>query len=190
MSEVFFERSFRAPVTATEAGALALEIAHELDPTGTRREFLLSTDGRRLLCRLDSHTPVASLDAGSSRIWSGTARHTGAASSDAAAEELVDLVGERSLDAQSRSGARPLEHACRWCAAVHRVHLVEVFESTDGLRVIGIFRAPDAESVRLAYHGASEPLDSVWTYRRVPLAAARAADVLALRFARMRLGRS
>ena len=195
MNHVFLERSFRVPVTPTEAGALTHQVAYEAGQPRTQQECLLSVDGRRMLCRLDGRTPPLrsvrrpNIEAG--RVWRGTIRHTNAPSPDAAAGALVDFVGERSFDAASPwTGVSALEHACRWCATVHRVHLIRIFESRDGLRVIGIFRAPDAESVRLAHRGAGWPLDDVWAYRSVSLESAHHPDDSVSRFARTELRQS
>lgn len=195
MNHVFLERSFRVPVAPTEAGAVARRLAHASSQALAQQECLLGVDGRRMLCRIGDHMPpprpVRRPGSDSSRLWSGTIHHMHALSPDAAAGTLVDLVGERSFDAVSpSSGASALERACRWCATIHRVHLIRVFESHDGLRVIGIFRAPDAESVRLAHRGAGWPLDEVWAYRSVPLEPAHRSGDSAFRFARTELSQS
>ena len=50
-----------------------------------------------------------------------------------------------------------------WCLDLHRAEYVESYLATDGLRMVCVFRAPDAESVRLANNQAAVPYTNVWT---------------------------
>ena len=50
-----------------------------------------------------------------------------------------------------------------WCLDLHRAEYLESYLATDGLRMVCIFRAPDAESVRLANNQAGVPYTNVWT---------------------------
>ena len=50
-----------------------------------------------------------------------------------------------------------------WCLDLHRAEYVEGYLATDGLRAVCVFRAPDAESVRLANNQAGVPYAKVWT---------------------------
>ena len=50
-----------------------------------------------------------------------------------------------------------------WCLDLHRAEYVESYLATDGLRMVCVFRAPDAESVRLANKQADVPYTNVWT---------------------------
>jgi hypothetical protein len=50
-----------------------------------------------------------------------------------------------------------------WCLDMHSVSHVESYLSTDGLQMVCHFRAPDAESVRLASCQAGIPYTDVWT---------------------------
>ena len=49
------------------------------------------------------------------------------------------------------------------CFRLHRVHWQETRVSEDGSRLICRFRAPDAESVRIALRQSGIPFDAVWT---------------------------
>lgn len=62
----------------------------------------------------------------------------------AAAETLIDI-------------------AATGCLELHRVAWQESFVSEEGRRMICHFRAPDAESVRLAFRQGGVPVESVWT---------------------------
>ena len=54
-----------------------------------------------------------------------------------------------------------------WCLDVHRVRFVEGFLSADGKRMVCIYEAPDAESVRVANREMGAPFDHVWTAARI-----------------------
>lgn len=49
------------------------------------------------------------------------------------------------------------------CLKAHNVRLVRSYVSPDGKRMICLFEAPDAESVRVANRNAGIPLDCAWT---------------------------
>lgn len=51
------------------------------------------------------------------------------------------------------------------CAAMHKVYWQESFVAAEGRRLICHFRAPDAESVRLALRLARIDADAIWTGR-------------------------
>lgn len=51
------------------------------------------------------------------------------------------------------------------CAALHKVHWQESFIAEAGRRLICHFRAPDAESVRMALRLANIDADAIWTGR-------------------------
>ena len=50
-----------------------------------------------------------------------------------------------------------------WCLDLYRAEYVEGYLGADGLRAVCVFRAPDAESVRLANNEAGVPYTKVWT---------------------------
>jgi hypothetical protein len=56
-----------------------------------------------------------------------------------------------------------IEDAGRHCLDTHRVTFLRTFFSNHRLRMVCLYRAPDAESVRLAQHQAGMPVERVWT---------------------------
>ena len=58
------------------------------------------------------------------------------------------------------------EHAGASCLLTHRVQRVRTYLSTDRRRMISLYQAPDAESVRLALQDASMPVERVWAFRQ------------------------
>jgi len=59
-------------------------------------------------------------------------------------------------------GAAALDMAPTDCFRLHRVHWQETRVSEDGTRLICRFRAPDAESVRIALRQSGISFDAVW----------------------------
>jgi uncharacterized protein DUF4242 len=54
------------------------------------------------------------------------------------------------------------------CFELHRVRFLRAYSSRDRLRMICLFEAPDAESVRIAQEMSGMPFDAAWTARVVP----------------------
>ena len=54
-------------------------------------------------------------------------------------------------------------HRAQWCLDLHRASLVESFLAFNGRSMVCVFRAPDAESVRLANKQGGVPYADVWT---------------------------
>ncbi len=59
------------------------------------------------------------------------------------------------------------EDAAAHCLDTHRVRYLRTFFSNDRRRMVCIYRAPDAESVRIAQHQAGMPVDQIWACRTV-----------------------
>ncbi|HEX2831429.1 MAG TPA: nickel-binding protein [Thermoanaerobaculia bacterium] len=59
-----------------------------------------------------------------------------------------------------------LEHESAWCLELHRVKFLHTYLSKDGKRMICVYEAPDAESVRLANETAKLPFERVYTVTR------------------------
>jgi hypothetical protein len=83
--------------------------------------------------------------------------------SPAASESLTDVVAELSFDKPSTvAELAAIERSCAWCFETHRVRLVRLFLARDRKRAVLVFRAPDAESVRLACRHAGMPFEWGW----------------------------
>jgi hypothetical protein len=78
-------------------------------------------------------------------------------------DRMADVYVERSPRAPSMPpGGHPADMAATDCFRLHRVHWQETRLSADGARLICRFRAPDAESVRIALTQSGIPYDAVW----------------------------
>ena len=60
-----------------------------------------------------------------------------------------------------------MAHAAKgaWCLDAHGVTWVKTLFSADGKRMVCLFHAADAESVRIAQRQAHMPFDAVWACR-------------------------
>jgi hypothetical protein len=50
-----------------------------------------------------------------------------------------------------------------WCVDLYGIRLLRSYLSSNGQRLICLFEAPDAESVRVAIRKGKWPAESVWT---------------------------
>jgi hypothetical protein len=86
----------------------------------------------------------------------------------ATSDGLTDVVGELSFNTPIvLADLAAIERSCTWCFESHRVQLVRLFLARNRKRAVLVFRAPDAESVRLACRHAQMPLERVWPCRQV-----------------------
>ena len=79
---------------------------------------------------------------------------------------FTDVFVAQRADAASPGPEALLEAQARVdCFRLHRVQWQETRRSADGRRLICRFRAPDAESVRVALRLSGIPFETVWTSR-------------------------
>ena len=71
---------------------------------------------------------------------------------------FVEWTGRAAMDQRPQ-----LEIEADGCFALHRVRWEESFVANEARRVICHFRAPDAESVRIALGQGRIPVDAIWT---------------------------
>ena len=84
--------------------------------------------------------------------------------SDGSGTGMTDVfVARRPADPHTFAGSAALDMATTDCFRLHRVRWQETRVSEDGARLICRFRAPDAESVRIALRQSGIAFDSVWT---------------------------
>ena len=171
MTRVVVERSFATPVAFADiqaledAGAWCLQ-AHRV----TFLKTLFSTDRRRMLCL------YAAPDAESVRraqeqaclpfdvAWACRRIDPFAGERQSrTAESSVHVAVERQFP--SPIGVEDVVRFARdgaWCLEAHRLNYVESHLSLDGLRLVCLFKAPDAESVRLANRSIGLPVERLW----------------------------
>ena len=166
MENVIIQRQFAPPLGEQGFDAMAREAMGCLDLYRAQwQESFLSVDGTRLVCLFgapdaESIRMMSRGDGASEkRVWTGSVHNTADAGPAA-------VVVERSFDAPaSMDELQAREDAAASCLDLHRVTFVRSYFSADRMTMVCLYRAPDAESVRLAQQQAGMPVDRVWSCR-------------------------
>jgi hypothetical protein len=132
---------------------------------------LLSADGSELLCHFRSpdaeSVRIAMRQLGSPPATVWACQTQDAPGIEAADLARVNVAVSHGFDAPAAFGARQMvEDIDVGCFRLHRVRLVRSHLAMDGLRMLCLYQAPDAESVRLVQRRAGLPPDRVWAVRR------------------------
>lgn len=132
---------------------------------------LLSGDGRELFCHFTGPDAeslrLAVRQAGGvpGRVWVGTVHDAPGLTDNKL--RAANVVVSRAFEAPvAFDDIQALEDAGRGCLETHSVSFVRSYFSADHKRMICLYRAPDAESVRIAQREARMPVDRVWSCRR------------------------
>lgn len=177
MTDVFLERRFDPPIDREHALELGRLGADCLDIHRVRwRGSLLAQSGRHMVCRFSS------ADAESVRIalrqlevqlkvdirclWPGTL-HDAPGMQPGDIDRAKVLVRRSFNEPTELADIQAIEDAGAWCLETHGVSFVRTCFSVDRKRMICLYRAPDAESVRLAQRQAGMPLEDVWSFEHV-----------------------
>ena len=173
MADVFMERRFDPPTTLT---ALMEEFASAVNCFAMHRigwqVSLLSTDGQRSVCQFrcpdEESLRIAVRQAGAKAdsIWSGTV-HVAPNVVPAEQQAANVVVTRRFEEPVTLESVQAIEDAGAWCLDAHNVRFMRTFFSRDRKRMICLYCAPDAESVRLAQRQAGMPVDLVWSFNRL-----------------------
>ncbi|HEY1394261.1 MAG TPA: nickel-binding protein [Methylibium sp.] len=131
----------------------------------------LSADGHELFCHFSAadaeSVRIALSQSGSPRgqVWAGTVHDApGVADADLA---RVNVLACRRFDSPtSFEAADTPEQAGASCLLTHRVTRVRSYLSADRKRMVSLYQAPDAESVRLALQAAGVAAERVWAFRQ------------------------
>jgi hypothetical protein len=168
MTDIFLERNFDPPLSVDDVCSMAAEsswcyAAHHVEWRGS----LLATGGRLMLCWFrapdaeSARLALRSANADLKSLWIGTV-HDGA--EPAGANVLVKRTFDEPVALEK---IQALGDAGAWCMQAYRVKFARTFFSLDRKRMICLYRAPDAESVRLAQRESGMPLDEVWSFDRI-----------------------
>ena len=77
---------------------------------------------------------------------------------------MEQVIVERSFDEPVEfESLQAREDKITWCLDQHRITFLRSYLSSDRKRMICVYEAPDAESVRIANRQAELPFDCVWT---------------------------
>ena len=125
-------------------------------------ESLMSEDGSRLICRFqapdtESLRQMSRGDGAAYKaVWPATIHESDF-------DALARVVVERNFEAPaSMDELQARENAAATCLQLHRVDFIRSFFSTDRTKMVCLYTAPDAESVRVAQSQARMPFDKVW----------------------------
>jgi Nickel responsive protein SCO4226-like len=170
MAELILERTFDEPIGVADVLAGVEEARGCLDLHRVAWIVsLLSLDGRKRLCRF--HSPDAesvriALQAARSdirQLWSTTVHD--APHCTRAERRTANVLVERRFDAPvALADIQAIEDAGASCLEMHQVSFLRTFFSADRKRMICLYRAPDAESVRIAQREAKMPVEDVWAF--------------------------
>lgn len=167
MVHVVLERQFDPTIDADDFDRIALDGLSCMQLYRVQwYESLLADDGRRLVCRFEAPDTESvriigrSAEARSIVAWAGTLHDTGR-------EGTANVVVERSFaEPVTMASIQAIEDAGAWCLEQHSVTFLRTFFSADCRRMLCLYQAPDAESVRLAQSQAKMPVERVWSCRR------------------------
>ena len=129
------------------------------------QESMLAADGTRLLCRFqapdaESVRQVARDPRVQNRVaWIGTVHDTGRDG------DATVVVARRFEEPTTVEAMQAIEDAGAWCLEQRQVTFLRTFFSIDRRRMLCLYQAPDAESVRQAQREAGMPVERVWACR-------------------------
>jgi hypothetical protein len=172
MTELILERTFDPAFTPAEVVELAADSA---DCFGMHRvaweASYLSADGHKMVCHFRApdmeSVRIALRQIGSdlSVFWKGSVHD--APGIDAAEIGKANVLVERSFDdGVVLQDIQDIEDAGIRCLEIRHVRFLRTFFSADRKRMICLYEAPDAESVRQAQREAGAPFDEAWAFAR------------------------
>lgn len=172
MTEIFVERHWAAPLTDADMHAM---ISAGGDCMAVHRcawrLSVLSVDGRDLCCHFTApdaeSVRIALRQSGSpaGSVWAATVHDAPGLTAAELCEANV-AVGRSFPGPAVFAEIQALEDAGAGCLQTHRVRFVRTYFSMDRRRMICLYRAPDAESVRISQREAGMPVDRVWAVRQ------------------------
>jgi Nickel responsive protein SCO4226-like len=167
-AHLFLERTFDPPLTVADVhervrGSGWCFAMHRVD----WRASFLAADGTRMVCwfkaRDAESVRLALRQSGAdiTHLWPGTVH-------EAPRPAVPSVLVERSFDAPVTLAAiQALGAGSAWCLATHRVRYSRTFFSADPRRMLCLYEAPDAESVRITQQEAAMPVAAAWSFRTI-----------------------
>jgi hypothetical protein len=170
MVDVFLERDFDPAVSHADLRAAWLGGAdcfrlHRVEWRGS----LLSLDGRKLVCHFrapdaeSARIALRTTGADIRRLWPGTL-HDAPGLGRFAADSANVLVRRAFAAPVTMAEVQAREDAAAWCLEARHVKFVRTCFAADRRRMLCLYRAPDAESVREAQRHAAMPMEDVWGF--------------------------
>jgi hypothetical protein len=172
MTELILERYFDPAFTPGEVVELAADAAdcfgmHRVDWEAS----YLSADGHKMVCNFrapdmeSARIALRQIDSDLSVFWKGSVHD--APGINATEIGKANVLVERSFDdGVVLQDIQNIEDAGIWCLEIRDVRFLRTFFSADRKRMICLYEAPDAESVRQAQREAGVPFDEAWSFAR------------------------
>jgi len=172
MTEVLVERHAERPLNEADLvqmrdDAVNCSNIHRVN----RHSTLLSADGRQLLCHFSSpdlesvRLVIKAQRPLPAEVWACRVRDAAGLTAAELAQANV-LASWRFTAPVALEELAPVDASAAVCLHNHRVRLLRTFVANDRRRVLGLFQAADAESVRLALREAEPPASCVWAFRQ------------------------
>jgi hypothetical protein len=133
---------------------------------------LLALDGRRLLCSFEApdaeavRSVLRRLEIPFERIWRATVHAPPSFAPTlalAGAGAALVLVERRFADAVEFAAIQAIEERHAWCLEQHEVRFLRTYFGLDRRRMVCVYAARNAESVRLAQRQAGMPFEDAWS---------------------------
>ncbi|MBB3232584.1 DUF4242 domain-containing protein [Halomonas stenophila] len=170
MIDVFLERDFTTPLAPEFVRQLTLAARDCLDLHRVAWQgSLLARDGRRMVCHFrgpdaeGARVGLRQAGADVGRLWAGTV-HEVPGTAGVSGDVLVERAFATPVDLAT---IQAIEDAGAACLQNHRVRFLRTFFSLDRRRMLCLYQAPDAESVRIAQRQAGMPMEAAWAFQRV-----------------------
>lgn len=168
MRDIFLEREFDPGLSVDDVCQMAIDTAWCFDTYNVEwHGSLLAAGGRTLVCCFrapDAESARQALRAARAEakaLWIGTIH-------DAPNRVTPNVLVQRTFTQPVELEAiQAIEDAGASCLQTHEVEFARTFFSLDRKRMLCLYRAPDAEAVRVAQREAGMPLDTVWAFTRV-----------------------
>jgi len=170
MDVVMFERQLDPPAAIADVHEMQQAAAWCMEQYRVRhRTSLLAHDGRLLTCAFDAPDAEAvrsvarQVGVPFERLWSASVHAPADFPLAAPFPAAGTIVVERQFAAPVEFAAlQEIEDRGALCLARHRVRFLRSYFARDRLRMVCVYEAPDAESVRDAQRQASMPFEKVW----------------------------
>lgn len=167
-THLFLERSFDPPLAVADVHerVRSSEWCYDLHKVNWHAS-LLAAGGRTMLCWFEApdaesaRLALRQSGADTRSLWAGTVHEPAQpGNGNVVVERIFDSPVEfEQIAALARAGS--------WCMQTHRAQHVRSFFSANRQRMLCLYGAPDAESVRMAQREAGLPFSAVWAFERI-----------------------
>ena len=173
MTEMILERHFDPAMSPVEVLELALDAAGCFGMHRVRwNASYLAADGHRMMCSFSApdmesaRIALRQVNSDPTCLWNCSVH-------DAPGLEREDidkanvLVARSFVDGVSLQEIQDIEDAGIGCLKTRNVRFLRTFFSADRKRMVCLYQAPDAESVRQAQREAGVPFEDAWAFTRL-----------------------